>query len=89
MKHKKLKFNYNQRLSLKKEILISDLDFIYDGTDKKVLNNINLRIGVGDKVGIVGLSGSGKSTLIDLLLGLLEPVKGQIKVDGQGLYIKI
>ena len=89
LKHKKLKFNYNQRLSLKKEILISDLTFIYDGTDKKVLNNINLRIGVGDKVGIVGLSGSGKSTLIDLLLGLLEPVKGQIKVDGQDIHKNI
>lgn len=36
-------------------------------------------------VGIVGPSGSGKSTLIDILLGLIEPQSGQLKIDGEGI----
>lgn len=46
-----------------------------------ILNEINFKINKGDIVGIFGESGSGKTTLVDLICGLLKPVKGEILVD--------
>jgi ABC-type polysaccharide/polyol phosphate transport system ATPase subunit len=46
------------------------------------LNDINVSISHGDRVGLIGHNGSGKSTLLRLLAHIYEPVAGQIKVDG-------
>jgi ATP-binding cassette subfamily B protein len=54
-----------------------------DGPD--VLNDVQITIERGARVGIVGASGSGKSTLLDLIMGLLEPTRGKIVVDGEPL----
>jgi ABC-type multidrug transport system fused ATPase/permease subunit len=48
-----------------------------------VLDNLNLAIPKGARVGFVGSTGSGKSTMLDLLMGLLTPTKGQILVDDE------
>lgn len=48
-----------------------------------ILDNVNLRILKGTRVGLVGSTGSGKSTLLDLLMGLIDPTEGWILVDGQ------
>ena len=50
--------------------------------EKHVLEDINLHVGTGDFVGIVGESGGGKSTLLKLLSGLYEPDNGMIRVSG-------
>lgn len=42
-------------------------------------------IPINNVIGIVGPSGSGKSTLIDILLGLIKPQQGQLKIDGQAI----
>ena len=47
-----------------------------------VLNNINLEISEGEIIGILGENGAGKTTLIKLIVGLLYPTKGTIRVDG-------
>jgi len=49
------------------------------------VQNINLRIAAGEKLGIVGASGAGKSTLVSLLLRLYESEAGQIRIDGQDI----
>jgi len=54
--------------------------FRYD--TEMVLNNINLTIEKGKTIAIVGKSGSGKSTLVDLLPRFIDPVKGEIYLDG-------
>ncbi|NLK97605.1 metal ABC transporter ATP-binding protein [Defluviitalea saccharophila] len=60
---------------------INNLSFGYD--DKLILDNINFEINSGDYIGIVGPNGSGKSTLLKIILGLLKPTKGSIKLFGQ------
>ena len=73
-------------LSLKKKIEIKNLSFAYSGSNKNIINNINFIINKGESVGIVGPSGSGKSTLADLILGLLNPISGQILVDNISIH---
>ncbi|MEA3466229.1 MAG: ABC transporter ATP-binding protein [Thermodesulfobacteriota bacterium] len=62
-------------------ITITDLCFNYD--DQPILEHINLALNEGDFLGIVGPNGGGKSTLLKLILGLLTPGSGQIKVFGR------
>ena len=49
------------------------------------MKNINLEIPKGSVVGVVGTTGCGKSTLLDLIMGLLPPSKGEVKVDNVSL----
>jgi len=57
---------------------IEGLYYRYPHTEKYVLQDVSLRIPLGNAVGIVGPSGAGKSTLADLILGILTPEKGRI-----------
>jgi len=59
--------------------------FRYGSGDAEVLRGIDLTISPGESVAIVGASGCGKSTLVKLLLGLLEPSRGQVTCDGRPL----
>ncbi|QZE14966.1 peptidase domain-containing ABC transporter [Halosquirtibacter laminarini] len=69
-----------------KNILINELSFGYEnGSNKKVLNNINLLIPHGKTTAIIGASGSGKTTLLKLLLGYYKPQEGSINVGNQPL----
>ena len=69
----------------KNSLKISNLGFTYEKNQKNfntfVFNNLNLEINKTDKIGIIGKSGSGKSTLVDILMGFLDPVKGEIEID--------
>ena len=68
--------------SLRGEIALEKLGFSYSAEAGKVLENINIRIPAGMKVGIVGRSGSGKSTLTKLIQRLYLPETGRILIDG-------
>jgi len=60
---------------------IKDLDFAYSG--EAVLENVNLSVRQKDFIAIIGPNGGGKTTLLKLMLGLLTPVKGTVRVDGK------
>lgn len=57
-----------------------DVTFSYG--KEKILDSINLKIGVGEKVALMGASGSGKTTLMDLMIGILESSTGKIEISG-------
>ncbi|QWD34004.1 ABC transporter ATP-binding protein [Polynucleobacter paneuropaeus] len=71
----------NLRLSFNQEIALEGLKFRYSPHTPYVLNNINLVIKKGSRVGFIGTTGSGKSTLLDIMMGLLQPTEGFLKVD--------
>ena len=66
-------------------IEFKNVSFSYPGFEKKVLSNVNLTIGAGDNVTLVGLNGAGKTTLIKLMTRLYDPTEGQILLDGKDL----
>ena len=85
---KNLKENQNfkdKNTELKKNILLKGVSFNYESRDKIAVNNVNIDIKKGSIVGIIGKSGSGKSTLVDIILGLLNPKKGNVYIDGKNL----
>jgi ATP-binding cassette subfamily C protein LapB len=61
---------------------IRNLTFSYPEQARNVLNNINLEVRAGEKVGVIGPIGSGKTTLGKLMLGLFEPSSGMVTMDG-------
>jgi ATP-binding cassette, subfamily B, bacterial PglK len=71
------------QIPFNKEAQLKNLYFRYNEESPIVLNNINLTIKKGSRVGFVGETGSGKSTLLDILMGLLEPTNGDLIVDDQ------
>jgi len=67
--------------SLKGNIRINNLSFIYPGTEIKALENISLNVSQGQTIGIIGRTGSGKSTIARLLTKLYEVPDGKIFFD--------
>ncbi len=70
------KFPYRESLAL------DNVTFQYEGAERPCLLNLSLSVASGSSIGIVGGSGAGKSTLIDVILGLLAPRTGSVRVDG-------
>ncbi|MFV2030065.1 ABC transporter ATP-binding protein [Neisseria sp. S1] len=67
------------------EIRFDHVDFSYE-PGKLLLNDFNLVIKPGEKVGLIGRSGAGKSTIVNLLLRFYETNSGAIKIDGQNIH---
>ncbi len=66
-----------------------DLCYTYGvGTpfEKKAVQNVNLQIGQGEFIGVIGHTGSGKSTLIQMLNGLIRPTSGQVLLAGRDIW---
>lgn len=63
-------------------ITVEDVTWEYEGGNEKILEGLNLEIKKGQSVALIGHSGAGKTTLGDVILGLLEPQKGRVCIDG-------
>jgi len=76
-----LENNHEINLTNFNHLKINNLSFKYNKSENFVIQNLNLEINKGDKIGIIGESGVGKSTLIDIILGLLSPTSGKIFIN--------
>ena len=79
--------NQSKNLNIKDSIDIKNISYSYD-KDKKILDNISLKINKNDKIGIFGKSGSGKSTFVDIVFGLISPNNGSIYIDDKKLDLE-
>lgn len=70
---------------LKGAVSLEGLSFRYSDTDPLVLEDFNLDIEAGQMVTLTGPSGGGKTTLMKLMLGLYDPIKGAVRIDGHDL----
>ena len=73
------------KLTFKKKIQLININYSYK-TNIKIIKSLNLTISKGEKIGIVGTTGSGKTTLADIIMGLLKPDSGLIKIDDTIIY---
>ena len=60
-------------------------DVCFERDNKKILNNINLKIDTGKFIAITGPNGSGKSTLVKMIMGIEKPDSGKIIFDGKDI----
>ncbi len=74
-------------LPFRQTICLKKICFRYSTESPWVLNNLDLKITKGSRVGFIGATGSGKSTLLDIVMGLLQSNNGTIEVDGQPITV--
>jgi ABC-type bacteriocin/lantibiotic exporter with double-glycine peptidase domain len=74
----------NKNLYFKK-IELDDLSYSYPGNPKVILNKVNFEINSGEKIGLIGKSGSGKTTLLNIMIGLIKPQFGTVKINNEDL----
>jgi len=79
--------DYKNNVKISGDITFKDVSYTYYGQSKPAINNINIFFPKGKKIGIVGKSGSGKTTLIKLLISLIYPSKGELRI-GENLVDK-
>jgi len=83
---KPINFNQNQDiLPFYKDITLKNIHYNYPNSSRTALKDINIHIKAKTTVGLVGTTGSGKTTTVDIILGLLEPQKGALEVDGKAI----
>ncbi|MEL3913364.1 ABC transporter ATP-binding protein [Treponema pedis] len=70
-------------VSEKPSIEFNNISYRYSEKSAWIFKNFNLKINPGEKLALVGVNGAGKTTLMHLLMGLLEPVEGEILIDGK------
>jgi len=68
-----------------RELVFEDVSLTYAGATEPALDSINATLRIGGTLGIVGASGAGKSSLLDLLLGLMKPTTGSLRLGDQDL----
>lgn len=69
-------------IALESEISVEQIEYRYEKANVSAISGVSLTIPRGTSIGFIGGSGAGKSTLVDIILGLLTPDSGAVKVDG-------
>lgn len=77
---KSARFRFTQKIDL------VDISYRYPNTATKALDALSLSIPKNQSIALIGKSGAGKTTLVDVVLGLLTPQRGDIRVDDQSVY---
>lgn len=80
--------NYIKPIPFRQHIALNKLSFRYSEKSQWVIQNLDLTITKGSRIGFIGTTGSGKSTLIDIIMGLLHPIEGWLEVDGKPITLE-
>lgn len=72
-------------ITFDKEISVENLSFTYEEGVDNVINDVSFKIEKNTSVAFIGPSGAGKTTMVDIMLGVLKPQKGSVKVDGSNI----
>lgn len=71
-----------EQMEVKEGLVMDNVTFTYPGAQQPSIRRLSLEIPARSTVGLVGKTGSGKTTAVDLMLGLLCPQQGDIRIDG-------
>ncbi len=80
------KSNSDANLNFRKSVELQNVSYKYPSSSEPAVKDISLSIKKGESVALIGKSGAGKTTLVDIILGLLKPQDGDIRVDGVSVY---
>ena len=75
-------------LPFKSFISLKQVCFRYNSETPYILKHLNLNIAKGSRIGFIGATGAGKSTLLDIIMGLLHPSEGILKIDGVAITLE-
>ena len=75
-----------QTMAFNHKIELINIDYHYPNVEERAIKDISFSIKKGQSIALIGKSGAGKTTLVDVILGLLEPQNGDIRVDGISVY---
>ncbi len=75
-----IRFEYDEKEKLHRQAVeVENLSFAYPGSERKIIDSLDLSLNAGDKLAVIGENGVGKSTLLKLLMGELKPQYGHVK----------
>ncbi len=76
----------SQAMTFVNRVELNNITYRYSENSQAAIKNVSLRLKKGESIALLGKSGAGKTTLVDIILGLLEPESGDIKVDDVSIY---
>lgn len=82
MRRRRKEETISGQVELREAVKMEDISFHYPETDKLILDHASLSVKKNQSVALIGASGAGKTTVVDIILGLLEPQRGSVTVDG-------
>lgn len=85
--HKKRDAEQPMDLGFQNKLLINHVSWQYENQKTPVLTDVQLAIHKGESIAFIGASGAGKTTLSDIILGLLQPARGTVEMDGIDVYM--
>jgi ABC-type multidrug transport system fused ATPase/permease subunit len=83
------KYGENQTMSFTEGVELKEVTYSYPDTSEPAIERVSLSLKKGQSIALIGKSGAGKTTLVDVILGLLQPESGDIRVDGVSVYSNI
>lgn len=83
---KKMDIEVPENLEFQKQLSINHVFWQYENQNVPVLTDVQFTIQKGESIAFIGASGAGKTTLSDIILGLLQPSKGTVEMDGIDVY---
>ncbi|MEM7756852.1 MAG: ABC transporter ATP-binding protein [Cyanobacteria bacterium P01_A01_bin.40] len=79
----------SDKLKFTADIIIDNISYRYPHQPQDAIQDLSLTINKGDSIAFIGKSGAGKTTLVDIILGLLTPQQGDIRVDNASIYTNL